>query len=531
MNNYLDVAIDVYRSIPYITPALKTNLEGNYECEIDFRIANNREKFFTGGALAALAVFQFSSITVLTGFATPFAIVGIVALGVLGCAVDQKLTYRAANNLAIERYLKSDDDKALDWLLGDMSRINLLLKNVDLKEKDDFVRTLMEKDGFKLNERCGGLRGFSNLLFRAGRDADSELFNLFWNQCDDSDKIRNFTTLLGLVCQSEKDSCKKNVDYLIDNKMIYPEMFTDQQQFNLMNYCLRDFNTTDSSLQYLEKLNDLGFSIDAKNDKGQSIRDHISYFIFKFALDYSSFRMVNIEVGQEKSVLRVINFLQDYEKKKSGLLVEKRVLEIEEVWTEDKLEKISPYLTNAFTGNLDMFQQASKDNNEKIGSILWNKTDVEERKKAFWVNLFHKNPKLAICLMKGAHVTSKMFTEDEQFRLFDARFIGGIGRNYVNPECVDLLINLGFNIRAKHQDGRTVREVLINEIATKISYGNISESDHLNKSLEVVDDILKKQNIATAVVLKQGQASGESNLSVFPDDVLNHIAQTMVATH
>jgi len=530
MNNYIDSARAVYRSIPFITPALKTDLQGNYKCDLDARILNNRTKFWVVGtaSLASLAV-KFSSVTVLAGSATPLVLtVGIVASMFFVFLFDNKLTYRAANNLAIKQYLNSDNppESALDWLLADMSRIKLLLKNVDLSERDSFVNTLMKRGGSRQNERFGGLRGFSNLMLRAARDADTELLCLFWNQCNGKDKEEAFTTFLAQVCRSEKECCKQNLDFLIDNKMILPEMFTNQQQFNLMYLCLVDLMPTANSLKYLEKLNDLGFSIDAKNDKNQSIRDFISYFIFRFALDNSSLRKFTIKVGKKKSVLRAIHFLQDYENKKSGLLVEKPALEVEEVWTEDKLENVAPYLTNALTESLDMFQQACKDDNVKIGSILWDKTNVAERKNAFRTNLFwHPNPKLAISLMKGAQVTSTMFTEEEQNHLFLARFIGSYLNNHENLECVNLLLDLGFNIRAKHA-GKPIRDTVVEAITY-----STKKSDYLIKSLDVLDNILKKQNITAGVVLKQGQISEKSNLSMFPDDILNYIVQTMVATH
>ncbi len=518
MNNYLDTAREVCRRIPFFTPALIVNSLGNYRCKIDERVASERQIAFSILGIAALASYVFvptfrqltikyiittsvTSIVVSCFVTTGAVIIGIVALGVLGYKLDQMLTNRAATHLAIKQYLKKDipSSEVLNWLVADIGRIQSLLKyeNVDLSKTD-----------FNGN----------NLLRLAAQSGNLEVFTLLFEHSSIKNKAAVFFECVDNLQDSNWGvESLKIAEYMVDTKQISAEMFTDEQQCIIQQEPLRGYlKWTDEHIKWLQKLSFLGFSIDAGGVK--SIRHAMSKDIFSKALDHAAGRPTAVQ----NDIFAAMRFLQ-----KNSNNIPLASLE-SNVWNENMLEVIAPCLVST----QNALRQAFTDDNVTIGRLLWDMTGSEETKKYCFIGKFLEkyNSRFIASLLKEGEISSTMYTKEEQNHILNQVCFFSEDKDKVF-ESLNKYVEFGFDIRAKNLIGKTVREILVDEIAYTTITGNVREAASLIQSLEAVDKILEKQNIATAVLLKHGQASGESNLSIFPDDVLNHIAQAMVDTH
>lgn len=502
-----------FNIVPFITPALQTDRSGSYIPVLDQNIMGDRGVVFVG-----LSFASFAFIPTLSSFIAPHLIsanlpiifiatpalltpavvaVGIVALGILGYKLDQMLSYNAATDLAVQEYLNKSNisREALDWLIADTGRIKQLLthENIDLSKK-----------GY----------GGNSLMCRAAELGNLEVFTLLWENSCDKDKAKVFFKCVNNLQDSFwGEECLKIVDYMVDTKQISAEMFTTEKQCSMQYEPLRGrLNWTEDHLKWLQKLGGLGFSIDVGGVK--SIRYEMSEDIFSKALDRAANRL---SYNHQNDIFGAMRFLKKNSKNKASALLEGNV------WHKDTLEDIAPSLVVTKSA----LKQAFHDDNVTIGRLLWDMSGSEATKKYSFIKKFAEknNTKFVTYLLKEGKVSANMFTEEEQSNLLK-NICFYSDRVF---ESLNKLVEFGFDIRAINPKGETVREILIDQIALIIDK---KAAVLLTPSLESVDKILEKQNIATAVILKQGQASLEnSNLNMLSDDILNYLFYTMIATH
>lgn len=532
----------VYRHIPFISPALEINYRGNYEPSIDLNL--HRGAIFFYPALTALSGLGFLTkfalsyivnpgasfaFTALATIITPVALlVSIVGLGILGFKLDEMLTYRAANKLAIADYLNKEKPSigTFTWLLKDSELIKQLLENenINLSKKDDsFDKTLLE--------------------FAVDR-TEFELISLLWNKSSDDEKARVFIDVYAEGCLSQNNKYRPSLDFFIDKKMISPKIFNQDQLANLYSAMMQELYSTEQ-MSLLSKFIDLGFDIDSKGNEGTSIRDVISEAIFSYALDSKQSVIYPPRVTR---IRKLIELLQGCIKKQIlGLLANgfrdensilsrlpKEILALEmmnkledsfeidrnNVLNENNLQTIAPYLS----GSKKMLIKVSNYHNVEIGLLLWDKANDDEKKEAF-IHSFvvHENPKLAITLMKNKKVSANMFTEEEQYEIFYTNLLQ-FRSEFTTPECIHKLIEIGFNISAKNSEGENIRDALIFEIS--LSRRRKKELIYLKKVLELVNEASIKQIISLAMLLECGRNSENSNLNMFPKDVIKYFVQS-----
>lgn len=544
MNNYMDSARVAYRSIPFISRALQTNDEGKYLPIIDEEIQTCRGFVFIALNCANFQfIFNISDLvfpyvisanssfgfTAVVAFSTPFVIgVGLVALGILGYKLDEMLTHRAATQAAINEFtneaILSVSNSAVDWLLGDVSRIKQLLKskNVNLDKKD--------------------YNNF-NLLARAVRRDDIEIFSLLWDRASDKNKAKVLEVLIDCSSLriSQSDVHQKTLDFLIDNHKICPKEFTQKEHHRVLHYAL-DYRI------WLKKMVDLGFSIDARGETGKSIREELSDDILNFAFDHAD--NFNMYDGREKYYLEKIKVLQSTaeprvsavlaeEHKNENSFLSKLPIELFEEISKDvkdsfaprneyqisQLEAIAPFLEFSY----DSIRKAATEDNVRIGNIIWDRIGKNDRVNLFIDCFFcHKNSKLGLSLIEGKKVSGTMFTEPEQLEIFKNMFVNWkeIG---VYPEFLNKLIDLGFNMNSRNGYGKTIRETL--ETALNDQYIDKEQKIYYTKALELIDKAFKRQIINYGLILKPGLSEETSNLKVFPTDILTHIMQTLSQTY
>lgn len=513
MDNNIGFGKGFYRSIPFFTPGLAMDSLGNYKCQIHGVVEFNRINvlFISSMALATLGISYMAGLnsslvfTATLSFATPLVIVaGCMALGILGYKLDQMLTKRALTNVAIQEFIDKSNpsNKALNWLVADIERIKLLLLKIDLT-KDALSKR--DSDGEDLLLKAG--EGFGNL----------EIFTLLCESASENHRAKTFINLK----RGGGFQASKSLNYMVDAKQISAVMFSDEEKYELQNKSLGNLvKWTDDHLNWIEKLANLGFDIDAGKTT-ENIRYDISAAVFTVALDYAAGRRPSFI---SSNICAMMRFLQ-----KNSKLEASRVLE-GHFWDENMLEAIAPCLVATKTA----LTQAFYDDNVKIGRLLWEKTDSEDVRKASFIEKFSdkNNSKFVAYLLKEGKVSANMFTEKEQSDIFMQRCLFPSSEDDVDFVFLNKFVEFGFDIRVKDPKGKTFREVLSDQIASYTIFKHTKEVERLSKGLEAVDKVLEKQNIATGFVLKQGQLSvDDSNLTMFPDDILNYIVQTMVATH
>ncbi len=527
MSYYIDFGFDNKRAVPFISPALAIDSLGNHQCRIHPFIEEKRRVVFTISTIT-LSFFAIShvagvnsplAIIATLGFATPLTIIaGCVALGVLGYKLDQILTNKALAEVAIQEFIDKSNPshEAFEWLLEHIDSVKLLLQNIE------FNKDILSKKDSKGED----------LLLKAGWGfGDLKIFTML---CENSSEIHRANTFINLKCKGGFQACK-SLNYMVDAKQISAAMFTDEMKFSLQTKPLEplegSMKWTEEHLNWIQKLAGVGFNIDA-GKKTKTIRYEISAAVYTVALNIAANRQGaylpphHHNVGfiiSERNICAAMRFLQ-----KSSNLEASRALE-GYYWNEKMLEVITPCLD----ANPTALSQAFFDDNVKIGRLLWDKTDSDETRKYCFIGNFGKkiNSKFVDSLLEDGEITANMFTEVEQNHIFKQRCFFPDDKDDKAFEFLHKFVDFGFDIRAKNPDGKSFREVLSDQIASCI-ISNEKEAMRLTKGLEVVDKILEKQNIATGIVLKQGQKSGEdSNLSMFPDDIVNCFVDMMVATH
>lgn len=269
-----DLLSKACRHIPFISPALTVDSDSNqYTLAIDENLQQGRRAFFailtitSCFALSTLNNFALSFIvtpgaslafTSVATVATPAAILaGIVAIGILGFKLDNMLTCSPVTNLAIKEFLNEPQPPMhiFSWLVDDNKRIKRLLDNtsVDLNKKDStFGHTLLQ---------------------RAAIEGKMELIPLLWNKSTTETKF-------GILCIGSqsypKEKHQATLNFLINEGLFNPEYFDNDQQYNILLKVINE-------LELLQKFIDIGFNIDTKNPKNQSIRDKIKEEITYFA--------------------------------------------------------------------------------------------------------------------------------------------------------------------------------------------------------------------------------------------------------
>ncbi len=402
MSNYMDSARVAYRALPFLSPALLTNDADNYRPVLDENLVTNRGMVFLALTLPTFAFISDLSNLVLpyiistnssivftaaAAFTTPFVIaVGIVALGILGFKLDQMLTHRTATKAAIDEFTNnlslSVSNSAFNWLLGDISRIKSLLKseNVNLDKKNHDNRTLL-----------GG-----------AVSKDIEIFSLLWDRASDKNKAEVLIDCklyrLSPVFQVSSVH-QKTMDFLFDNHKIRPKEFTEKEH-NEVLACSCGWNS--DSLIWFKKMFDLGFSLDAKDETGESIREKISKSILDFAFDHEENQRMPYVIIQD--IVEKIKFLQSIaepkiatvlkeEHKNENSFLSKLPYELFKEISKDvknsfaerleyhpsQLEAIAPFLKISY----DSIRKAATKDNVKIGNMIWDKISMNER-----VNLF-----------------------------------------------------------------------------------------------------------------------------------------------
>lgn len=395
--NYFNYNSENLRSIPFLSPALAIDSNGKQLACIDERISNIRKVLiYSSSLLTGLGTLLILSAAPLT-----FCLItiGVVALSALGFKLDEDWTYQAATKLAIEKYLNNAvvPEDVISWLCT-KERIQSLLENenIDLRKKDTSGRSLID---------------------HAFENDNLEIFLMLWDRFSYDDKTNIF---IRCVENTKNNGHPQIVDFLIDNKKVNVGMFSEKEQHYLLNL---------GNDQNLKRFLDFGFNINVSYEGKKSLLEAMSENIFTLLLDKNSF--FNIY----KAPLPQMNLLQEYfEKRKWGSLTNLK--------NENQLEVLAPFLKPSKELIIKAF---SYYDNVKIGRILWDKADDEQKKEAFLENFDRDYPKLAISLLEDKKVSPDLFTEKEQFNLFDLCLPKSESFQHLNK-----FLELGFNLNSKN---------------------------------------------------------------------------------
>lgn len=512
INNLHNSAREVYRCIPFISPALTIDTGGNYLCEIDHRIVGIRKSLlqscFVIGPCISLAVSSSYIAPIITFFGTAY-------LGRIGFNQDLKLTASVGNKLVIEKCLKGDDiqNEVNSWVLADVERLKLLLDNKSLSssKKDLICETLLE--------RTFGTDKFEHIACVWDHSSTKIKAKTFIKYVD---KTKSESRLFGL------DLFNYNVvvNHLISSKRFSPNLFCDNDQYYLLK---PNFKSIERDLKFIEKLLDVGFDLGVKDKWNRSVLECMSDDIVRITLtredvNYKSWHPIE----NEEKILKLRDFLQAYFAEQLSNPIAKNQFYWD--YRMNPLKALAPYLV--VSGSVLSF--AFETNNARICNLLWDKADNEDKKRAFQTGV--KKSKIAISLMEDKKITPDFFTSEERFHLFN-NFL--CRADFEVTQTIEKLIEMNFYIGAKSWMGRDLKESVLADIECahifNYSYTPDGKKEKMIESykntLGLLEKAFLKQNLEAALILEAGFKDEGSNISMFPQDIINEIVKTMTITN
>lgn len=316
---------------------------------------------------------------------------------------------------------------------------------------------------------------------------------------------------------------------LIEDKKIFPGMFTEEEQYNIFfkpfikkmdsNY---DYEYNES--EFINKLIDHGFNIHAKDINDKSVIDSFSKDVFQYYLNLDYYLDSRTT---EKHILNKVKFLKQcfektYSKPMKISTNESFQISLKNISEENTLEQIAPYLGSSPSMLIEAFEKG----NIKIGTILWDKATLNDRKLALAKTCSrNKNSKLIISLIEDKKVTADMFTEQEQYSiLYDNFGVFSNDKEYNRLECLEKFIEIGFDVKAKNSKGKNIKDYIITYIDDCFK----KDKEFHFQALKIIDKALARAMIELGVILESGRKDEESNLSMFPKDIINEIVNTLV---
>lgn len=359
-----------------------------------------------------------------------------------------------------------------------------------------------------------------------------EPISFLWNMTEDHMKAETF-----IFCVNLRDFSLRNayIDFFLKNNMISSIIFTEDQKSWLFDNLIN----RSGKLRLLTKFIDLDFDIDKMilEDK-VSIRDSISYDIFHLAIhqDYAdNADNIIIKWGAQSS----LEFLHAYIEKNirnssnnddcinhnnalKAICELQDLIRTKNIFSSKQLEPISSYLS-CISG---MLTKAEKLDNAEFGSILWDKANDKRKKFSITQCLkYHENSKLLSFLIENKKIAADLFTEKEQYDMFYTNFLFK-----KPPEFINKLIKIGFNIHArKHETkNKDIRQIILKD---KKIYDPFPEEKFYDKK-NYLENCLKYVDKAIArkawPLLECGRLSENSDLNVFPQDIIKIIVNSML---
>ncbi len=346
-------------------------------------------------------------------------------------------------------------------------------------------------------------------------NSEVKIFSWLWDHSLDKDKAKAFIYL-----SKTSRSNDKILNYLIDNKKIPPEIFTEAEQYELQNFGVHNFS--ELHMKWLKILSRLGFNIDAKGKNSVSVKERMLDDIYDFTR--------GIPIHKPETIISLINFVQSIEKPPIKFSFIRKIPTQHLESLQKKLEKSFPKekidkkLLEFFVTSRYFLMQISNDDNVEVGRIIWDKASNSDKKAVFENSIQKfKNSKLAIALMEDKKISAGMFTEKEQHDIIYENLINY--KSHLNvSECFKLLAEIGFNLDAKNHFDKNIKDILLEKIDSS-RFEDVKA--HLKEALEEVEKAWKKQVIKSGIALKSGQNDQGSNLFMIPDDIFNNIVKAM----
>lgn len=342
-----------------------------------------------------------------------------------------------------------------------------------------------------------------------------------WDKANDTDRkklfIDHFHSKLGIS--------------LIEDKKIIPDMLTEEEQYNIFRIFIQeigDGRERDYDYEYNGSLNiliDHGFNIYAKDmpgRRGESLIDHLSRLIIKYYLKPDA------HTDETMLFLNKVKFLKHcFEKTSSEFMKistnDSFQLSFKNISEKSTFEKIAPYLVL----NESMLRKAFNKGDIQIGTILWDKATLNDKKNTFGGECsFQHNSQLVLSLIENKKISVDMFTENEQHLILYFNLCPLVSNdNYNRLKCFEKLMEIGFNVKAKNAKGKDVK----NSIIKYMKEWNQEDSKFYIQALKVIDKELDKiRMIELGVLLDSGYKDELSTLSTLPKDIINEIIKTLV---
>lgn len=366
----------------------------------------------------------------------------------------------------------------------------------------------------------------SSFLNQAFRMDNVIIGQKIWDKAKDKDRKK------ALIHYFRYHDNSKLVISLIEDKKVSPDMFTEKEQYDIF-FTFRqkigdgresEYDYEYNESEFLNKLIDYGFNINAKDEDGKSVVEYCSKEIFKYYLKPDS--RTN---PPAKVILNNVKFLKQCFEKTSHESMkistnESFQLTLENISKKSTLEQIAPYLEPTESILIKAFEKGDI----KIGTIMWDKATQNDRKSAFVRACSHnKNSELIIALMEDNKVTADMFTEQEQHRvLYNNLGVLLTNNKYNRLECLEKFIEIGFDVKAKNSKGKNIKDFIKSNMND--CFFSTKNKGFYIQALKVIDKALEKAMIELGVILESGRKDEESNLSMFPKDIINEIVNTLV---